>query len=49
MNPSPGMSDVLTQGIRIKAIAEYMPDYSNPAEDRYLYSYHITISNEGGG
>lgn len=41
------MSERTTEGICIKAVAEYMPEHSNPEETRYLYSYHITISNEG--
>ncbi len=41
------MSERITQGIRIRAVAEYLPEHSNPEEDRFLFSYHITISNEG--
>lgn len=40
-------SDSLTDGIRVQASAQYLPDESNPEEDYYVYAYRIVISNEG--
>jgi ApaG protein len=33
--------------IRVQVRSEYLPDQSNPAESRYVFAYHVTISNEG--
>lgn len=41
------MSDTVTHGMRIKALAQYMPKQSNTAENRFMFSYRIVISNEG--
>ena len=36
-----------TEGIRVIAQAQYMPDHSDPSSGYRLFSYTITISNEG--
>ncbi|AXQ27279.1 Co2+/Mg2+ efflux protein ApaG [Solimonas sp. K1W22B-7] len=41
------MSDTLTHGVRIIVRPHYVAEQSNPAEDEYLFAYHITIRNEG--
>ena len=41
------ISDTVTEGIRVRAIATYVPEQSNPGEGRYFFGYRITISNEG--
>jgi ApaG protein len=41
------MSDTLTRGIRILVKPQYVADQSDPANDHYLFAYHITIRNEG--
>lgn len=41
------MSDTITRGVRILAQPRYVEDQSDPEEQRYFFSYHITISNEG--
>lgn len=41
------MSNTLTRGVRIVAQPRYVEDQSDPEENRYFFSYHITISNEG--
>ncbi len=44
---TPEMSEELTQGIRVGASAFYLPQESDPDEDRYAFGYTIVISNEG--
>jgi ApaG protein len=41
------MSDTTTRGIRVQVQSRYLADQSSPGEDRYLFAYHIRISNEG--
>jgi ApaG protein len=41
------MSDTLTRGVRILVKPQYVADQSDPANDHYLFAYHITIRNEG--
>jgi ApaG protein len=40
-------SEVVTDGIRVHAHAEYVPDRSFPDESLHFFAYTITISNEG--
>ena len=40
------MSDTLTDGIRVRVRSEYLPQQSDPEAQRYLFAYHIEISNE---
>ena len=40
-------SDTATDGIRIKASAQYLPDESDPDAPFYLFVYRIVIRNEG--
>ena len=37
----------LTDGIRVRVQSQYLPDQSSPRDDRYVFAYTITISNEG--
>ena len=41
------MSDTITNGIRIKVIANYELSHSNPSNNKFIFSYHAKISNEG--
>ncbi len=41
------LSETVTEGIRIRAVASYLPGESLPAEEKYLFAYKITIANEG--
>ncbi len=41
------MSDTVSNAIRVKVTAEYLPEQSDPESERYLFAYHIEISNEG--
>ncbi|HSV12952.1 MAG TPA: Co2+/Mg2+ efflux protein ApaG [Tepidisphaeraceae bacterium] len=45
--PTPTLSDVTTDGIRVGASAFYLPDQSDPTQQRYVFGYTIVISNEG--
>jgi len=36
----------LTEGIRVRVQSLYLPDQSSPRDDRYVFAYTITISNE---
>lgn len=40
-------SESVTDGIRIRAAAQFLPQESDPAAGRYLFAYQITIRNEG--
>ncbi len=35
------------QDIRVHAVAQYLPEQSEPKAGRYVFAYHITIRNEG--
>ena len=38
----------LTDGIRVRVQSQYLADQSSPRDDRFVFAYTITISNEGG-
>ena len=40
-------SDILTNGIRIQAAAQYLPEESNPEAPLFLFMYRIVMRNEG--
>lgn len=40
-------STALTDGIRVRVQSHYLADQSSPRDDRYVFAYTITISNEG--
>jgi ApaG protein len=35
----------ITEGVRVSVVTEYQPDYSSPAQNHYVFTYHITIEN----
>jgi ApaG protein len=39
-------SSAVTQGIRVRVQSQYLPEQSSPRDDRYVFAYTITISNE---
>lgn len=45
--PSKVDSEIVTEGIRVHAAAKFMPEHSAPESGRYMYTYQITITNEG--
>jgi ApaG protein len=40
-------SDTTTEGIRIQAAAQFLPQESEPGHGRYLFRYKITMTNGG--
>ena len=44
---SKGTSDTITEGIRIRVGAEFVPDQSDPDRRHYVFRYRVLISNEG--
>ena len=41
------ISIAMTDGIRVQVQSHYLADQSSPRDDRYVFAYTITISNEG--
>jgi ApaG protein len=39
-------SSAETDGIRVRVQSQYLADQSSPRDDRYVFAYTITISNE---
>lgn len=42
------MAEAKKHDIKIDVATEYIPDQSEPAASRYVFSYSITITNTGG-
>ena len=42
-----GHSDTLTEGIRVRVAAEFLPSQSEPTERRYAFVYRVVLENEG--
>jgi ApaG protein len=41
------MVEAVTEGIRVSVVSRYLPEQSDPAEQRYVFAYTIRIANEG--
>jgi ApaG protein len=41
------VSDRTTNGIRVEVVTSFLPDKSAPRERKYLFAYHVKISNVG--
>lgn len=41
------MPDTQKYQIDVQPVAHYIPDQSDPAENRYLFAYTITVTNTG--
>ena len=41
------MSSALTDGIRVEVRGDYRPDRSDPRQHRWLFTYTVSIRNEG--
>jgi ApaG protein len=39
-------STAVTDGIRVRVQSHYLPEQSSPNDDRFVFAYTITISNE---
>lgn len=37
----------ITQGIRVTVETEYQPAYSSPAQHHHVFTYRVTIENQG--
>ena len=42
-----GHSDTVTEGIRIRVGARFVPEQSDPELARNVFAYHVEIKNEG--
>jgi ApaG protein len=40
-------SDTTTHGVRVTVSPSYVPDSSDPASNRFHFSYHVVITNDG--
>lgn len=41
------MSTAVTKGVKIEVESEYVAERSNPDQNVYFFTYHITITNQG--
>jgi len=41
------VSDTTTKGIRVHVVSTFLADRSAPRDNKYLFAYHVTISNTG--
>jgi ApaG protein len=41
------MSNTITHGIRIIVTPKYEAEHSNPGANKFIFSYHVIIRNEG--
>lgn len=44
----PRMSVAVTRGIKVSVESRYLPHQSTPANNRFVFAYTVTITNEGG-
>src|SRR6266850_7290440 len=47
MPPGPSISDTLTHGVRVHVTPFFIPHESDPAHNKFVFGYRITIRNEG--
>jgi ApaG protein len=40
-------SETTTEGVRVRVVPSYLAVQSDPAQGKYLFAYHITITNDG--
>jgi ApaG protein len=41
------ISSTVTHGVRVTVRSQYLLDQSSPRDDRYVFAYSVSISNEG--
>ncbi|GAB3901244.1 Co2+/Mg2+ efflux protein ApaG [Larkinella knui] len=41
------MISAVTDGVKVSVMTEYQPEYSSPGQAHYVFTYRITIENEG--
>ncbi|MEI2824361.1 MAG: ApaG domain [Chitinophagaceae bacterium] len=39
------MTSMISEGIKVSVETTYQPDFSNPLQSEFVFSYHITIEN----
>lgn len=39
------MVSKVTEGVKVTVLTEYQPDYSNPVQEHYVFTYKILIEN----
>jgi ApaG protein len=39
------MVSKVTEGVKVTVLTEYQPDYSNPGQEHYVFTYKILIEN----
>jgi ApaG protein len=44
---TPPVGETTTRGIRVRVTTSYLPERSAPAEQQYLFTYRVRISNVG--
>jgi len=42
-----GQSDTVTQGVRVRVGAQFLPEQSSPEDGRFLFAYRVILQNEG--
>lgn len=42
-----GHSEAVTQGVRVRVAAQYIPEQSDPDRTRWIYAYRVILINEG--
>jgi len=40
-------SEVVTRGVRVRVESQLVPERSSPEKKAWLFTYHVTIANEG--
>lgn len=40
-------SEATTRGVRVRVRAEFSPEHSSPADDRWFFLYTVAIANDG--
>ena len=40
-------SEAVTRGIRVRVVAQYSPERSQPSSNQWFFLYTVTIANEG--
>lgn len=41
------MISAVTDGVKVSVMTEYQPEYSSPYQAHFVFTYRITIENEG--
>ena len=42
-------SDVTTHGIRVQVVPSYVPEQSDPGQNRFVFAYRVRITNQNPG